>query len=115
MPYLSMSYPCHKFVPWQVPSQVVLSRFRPEMKFLISRKFKLHCCSSSAYHCTAFIKHTVHTKIYLLSPRARTPLLPAAFKLGGDAAGAGSCAPADPSAAAAAGSVGAGAAGAGVH
>ena len=83
MPYLSMSYPCHKFVR--------LSGSGPRMKF--SRK--LHCGSDSsssfAYHCTAFIKHN---KIYLPLPRARTPPLPPA--LGGDAAGAGSCAPTDP-------------------
>ena len=81
MPYLSMSYPCHKFVRLSCSGQ--------QMKF--SRK--LHCgsSSSSAYHGTAFIKHN---KIYLPPPRARTPPLPPA--LGGDAAGAGSCAPTDP-------------------
>ena len=72
-PYLSMSYPCHKFVR--------LSGSGPQMKF--SRK--LRCGSSSAYHGTAFIKHY---KIYLPPPRARTPPLPPA--LGGDATGAGS-------------------------
>ena len=51
---------------------------------------KLHCGSSSAYHGTAFI---MHNKIYLPPLRALTPLQPRA--LGGDAAGAGSCAPAD--------------------
>ena len=79
MPCLSMSYPCHKFVRLSCAGQ--------QMKF--SRK--LHCGSSLAYHCTAFIKHN---KIYLPPPRARKPPLPPA--LGGDAAGAGSCAPADP-------------------
>ena len=86
MPNLSMTYPCHKFV--------LLSGSGSQMKF--SRK--LHCGSSSAYHCTAFIKHN---KIYLPLPRARTPPLPPA--LGGDAAGAGSWAPADPAGAGAAG------------
>ena len=88
MPYLSMSYPCHKFVRLSCSGQ--------QMKF--SRK--LHCgsSSSSAYHSTAFIKHN---KIYLPPPRARTPPLPPA--LGGDAAGAGSCAQADPVCAGAAG------------
>ena len=61
MPCLSMSYPCHKFVR--------LSSAGQQMKF--SRK--LHCGSSLAYHCTAFIKHN---KIYLPPPRARTPPLP---------------------------------------
>ena len=97
MPYLSMSYddsyPYHKFVQ--------LSCSGPHMEF--SRK--LHCCSSSAYHCTAFINHN---KIYLLLPRALTPSLPPA--LSGDTASAGSCAQADPTGT---GSVGAGAAGAG--
>ena len=51
---------------------------------------KLHCCSSLAYHGTAFIR-VKHNKIYLPLPRARTPPLPPA--LGGDAAGAGSCVP----------------------
>ena len=70
---------------------------------------KLNCGSSSAYHGTAFIKHN---KIYLPQPRPRTPPLPPA--LGGDAAGAGSCAPADPAGAGAgssAGSAGGGSAG----
>ena len=44
MPYLSMSYPCHKFVRLSCPG--------PQMKF--SRKS--HWGSSSARHCTAFIK-----------------------------------------------------------
>ena len=79
MPCLSMSYPCHKFVR--------LFCADPQMKF--SRK--LHCCSSLAYHSTAFIKHN---KIYLPPPdELNLPLPPA---LGGDAAGSGSCAPADP-------------------
>ena len=78
MPCLSMSYPCHKFVR--------LSGSGLQMKF--SRK--LHWGSSLAYHCTAFIKHK---KIYLPPPRVWTPPLPPA--LGGDAAGAGSCAPSD--------------------
>ena len=98
MPYLSMSYPCPKFVR--------LSGSGLQMKF--SRK--LHCGSSLAYHGTAFIKHN---KIYLPLPRARTPPLPPA--LGGDAAGAGTCAQADPAGAGAsssAGSVGGGSAGA---
>ena len=73
---LSMSYVCQC---------VRLSGSGPQMKF--SRK--LHCGSSSAYHGTAFIKHN---KIYLPKPRARNPPLPPA--LGGDPAGAGSCAPA---------------------
>ena len=90
---LSMSYPRHKFVR--------LSGAGPQMKF--SRK--LHCGPSSAYHCTAFIKHN---KIYLPLPRPRTPPLPPA--LDGDAAGSGSCAPADPRQR---GAAGAGAAGAG--
>ena len=97
MPYLSMSYPCHKFVK--------LSGAGLQMKF--SRK--LQCDSSSAYHGTTFIKHN---KIYLPPQRPRTPPLPPA--LGGDAAGAGSCAPADPAGAGAgssAGSAGGGSAG----
>ena len=61
MPYLSMSYPCHKFVR--------LSSSGQQMKF--SRK--LHCGSSSAYHCTAFIKHN---KIYLPLPRADSSFAP---------------------------------------
>ena len=78
-PYLSMSYPCQKFVSL---SNVRFSCSDPQMKF--SRK--LYCCSSSAYHGTAFIKHN---KIYLPLLHAWTPPLPLA--LGGDAAGAGSC------------------------
>ena len=82
VPCLCMSYPCHKFVR--------LSDAGPQMKF--SRK--LHCCSSLAYHCTAFIKHN---KIYLQPPREQTPpLLPALGGVRGDAAGSGSGAPADP-------------------
>ena len=94
MPCLSMSYPCPKFVR--------LCGSGPQMKF--SRK--LNCCSSSAYHSTAFIKHN---KIYLPPPavrRARGLLL---FP-GLDTAGAGSCAPAGPAGAGAglsAGSAGA--------
>ena len=79
MPYLSMSYPCHKFVR--------LSCSGPQMKLCQ----KSHCGSGSTYHCTAFIKHN---KSFLPPPRSRTPPLPPA--LGGDAAGAGSCAPSDP-------------------
>ena len=97
MPCLSMFYPCHKFVR--------LSGAGPQMKF--SRK--LHCDSSSAYHGTALIKHN---EIYLPLPRALTPPLPPV--LGGDAAGAGFCAPADPAGAgsgSSAGSVGGGSAG----
>ena len=92
MPCLSMSYdscPCHKFVR--------LSGSGQQMKF--SRK--LHCGSNSAYHSTAFIKHN---KIYLPPPRPRTPPFPPA--LGGDAAGAGFCAPADPAGAGAGSSAG---------
>ena len=79
MPYLSMSYRCHKFVR--------LSGSGRQMKF----SGKLHCGSSSACRGTAFIKHN---KIYLPLPRTRTPHLPPA--LGGNAAGAGSFAQADP-------------------
>ena len=70
---------------------------------------KLHCDSGSAYHGTVFIKHN---KIYLPPQRPRTPLLPPA--LGGDAAGADSCALGDPAGAGAgssAGSAGGGSAG----
>ena len=87
--YLSMSYPFHNFVR--------LSGSGPQMKF----RRKLHCGSSSEYHNTAFIKHN---KIYLPLPRPRTPPLPPA--LGGDAACAGSCAPADPTGAGAGSSAG---------
>ena len=59
----TMSYPCHKFVRLSCSGQ--------QMKF--SRI--LHCGSSSAYRCTAFIKNN---KIYLPQPRARTPPLPQA-------------------------------------
>ena len=64
MPYLSMSYPWHKFA--------MLSCSGLQMKF--SRK--LHCGSSSAYHCTVFIKHnTIYHVLPLVHPRATLPAL----------------------------------------
>ena len=72
-----LSYPCHKFVR--------LSCSGPQMKF--SRT--LHCGSSFALHNV----QQAQQDLFATTARADSSLPPA---LGWDAAGAGSCAPADP-------------------